>query len=58
MKKVKKFEVHIFLNSLSYEVEANDEDEAIELAHELAVKETSHDLLSHADYECEEPEDD
>ena len=49
-----KYEVKIFLNSVSYEIEAENEDKAIEQAEEYALEESQYDLLKWANYEVEE----
>jgi len=51
------YEVKINLNSITYEIEADDEDTAIEEASELALDETQYDLLKWADYDVEEIKD-
>ena len=50
------YEVRIFLNSLSYQVTAENEQEAINKAEEFAMQEGHYDLLKRADYEVEEVE--
>lgn len=53
---MKKYEVRIYLNSLSYEVEAESEEKAIEYAEEIFYEETMYDLIKRADYEINELE--
>jgi len=48
------YEVRISLNSITYEIEADDEDKAIEIAEENVYDETMYDLLKWADYEVKE----
>jgi hypothetical protein len=49
---MEKYEVRINLNSISYEIEATNEEEAIAQAYELALQESQYDLLKWADYEA------
>ena len=49
-----KYKVSIFLNAISYEVTAENEEEAVEKAEEFAMTESHYDLLKWADYEVEE----
>lgn len=46
-----KYEVRINLNSISYEIEADSKEKAIEYAQECVYDETLYDLLKWADYE-------
>lgn len=48
-----KYNVRINLNSISYEIEADNEDKAIEFAKDCVYDETTYDLLKWADYETE-----
>jgi hypothetical protein len=48
-----KYNVRINLNSISYEIEADNEDKAVEFANNCASGETAYDLLKWADYETE-----
>lgn len=48
------YQVRINLNSISLEVEADDEDHAIELAEEIALEENMYDILKWAEYDVEE----
>ena len=48
-----RYEVKIFLNAISYSVEAENEDSAVEIAKNLAMEESQYDLLKWADYEVE-----
>jgi len=52
-----KYEVRINLNSITYELEADDEGEATNHAHQMALDETQYDLLKWADYEVSEIKD-
>jgi len=49
---MKKYKVTINLNSISYEIEAENEDKAVAQAYELAMEESQYDLLKWADYEA------
>ena len=49
-----KYEVRIDLNSITYEIEADNEEKAIEFAGEIVYDETMYDLLKLAYYEVEE----
>ena len=49
---MEKYEVEINLHSISYEIEAENEEEAIAQAYELAMQETQYDLLKWANYEA------
>jgi disulfide oxidoreductase YuzD len=49
-----KYEVRIDLNSITYEIEADNEDEAVEFAEEIVYDNTMYDLLKWADYTVEE----
>lgn len=48
------YKVTVNLNSISYEVEAEDEDKAINLAEQMALDEPQYDLLKWANYDIEE----
>ena len=52
-----KYKVTISLNSISYDIEAENEDKAVTIANELAMTESHYDLLKWADYETEEIND-
>ena len=52
-----KYKVTISLNSISYEIEAENEEVAIQKANELAMTESHYDLLKWADYEAEQIND-
>lgn len=49
-----KYQVIVDLNSITYEIEAEDEEQAIEQAEELAMEESQYDLLKWADYSVDE----
>jgi len=49
-----KYEVRINLNSISYEIEADNQDEAIKTASELIFDEAMYDIVKWAEYEAEE----
>jgi len=49
-----KYEVIIDLNSMAYEIEADNEEEATQSAVEIAHNETPYDLLKWADYTAKE----
>jgi disulfide oxidoreductase YuzD len=49
-----KYEVRIDLNSITYEIEADNEDKAVKFAKEIANDETMYDLLKWALYTVEE----
>jgi len=49
-----KYEVRIDLNSITYEIEADNEEKAIEFAGEIVYDETMYDLLKWANYEVKE----
>jgi hypothetical protein len=49
-----KYEVRIDLNSITYEIEADNEEKAIEFAEEIVYDETMYDLLKWANYEVKE----
>ena len=53
---VKKYEVRVDLNSLTYAVDAINEDKAIEKARKYAEEETHHDILKWATYGVTEME--
>ena len=53
-KQMPKYEVRIDLNSITYELEADNQDEAITLSHKLALNETQYDLLKWAEYDVKE----
>ena len=46
--------VRIFPNSLSYEIPADNEHDAIQKAKEYAYGESAYDIFKWADYEAEE----
>lgn len=48
------YDVRISLNDITINVEADDEDHAIELAEEIAMEENMYDILKWADYDVEE----
>jgi hypothetical protein len=58
------YTVRVSLNSVTYEVTADDEQQAIEKAHEFILEESTYDLAKWADYEvsieecdvCEAPD--
>jgi hypothetical protein len=50
------YQVTINLNSITYELEAGNEDEAIALASRIAMGENTYDLLKSAYYDVEEVE--
>lgn len=52
-----KYEVTVDINSITYEIEANNEDEAMDMASSLAMQETQYDLLKWANYIADEIED-
>jgi hypothetical protein len=45
------YQVRVYLNALSYDIEAENEDKAIEIAYDHASNESHYDLLKWADYE-------
>lgn len=49
-----KYEVRVNLNSISYEIEADSEEKAIEYAQECFSDESTYDILKWADYGVEE----
>jgi hypothetical protein len=49
-----KYEVRIDLNSITYEIEAEDKGKAVDSAIEIVYYETMYDLLKWAKYEVEE----
>lgn len=49
-----KYKVTISLNSISYDIEAENDEKAVTIANELAMSESHYDLLKWADYETEE----
>lgn len=49
-----RYQVTINLNSLSYEVDSENEHEAIRLAEQMALDEPQHYLLKSAYYDLEE----
>lgn len=53
-----KYLVTINLNSISYEIEADNEEKAIESAQECFYDETMYDVIKWADYETEVITDD
>jgi hypothetical protein len=53
---MKTYKVTINLNSISYEVEAENEEKAIEYAQKCFYDETLYDVLKWANYETEEME--
>lgn len=48
------YTVRVSLNSVTYEVTADDEEQAIEKAHEFILEESTYDLAKWADYEVSE----
>lgn len=48
------YDVRINLNSISFNIDADDEDHAVEMAHEIAMEENMYDILKWADYDVEE----
>ena len=50
------YRVTIDLNSISYEVEAESEDKAIEFAQECFFDETLYDIIKWADYKTQQLE--
>jgi len=52
------YTVRVSLNSVTYEITADDEDQAVEKAHEFLLEESTYDLAKWADYEVEESETD
>ena len=48
-----KYNVRIDLNSINFDIEAENKDEAVQKANELAMDETMYDILKWADYEVE-----
>jgi hypothetical protein len=55
---MKRYRVTIDLNSISYEIEAENEEKAIEYAEECFYEETLYDILKWANYITEEQEGD
>lgn len=49
-----RYEVTVDLNSLTYVIDAEDEEAAVEMAHDLAMEESHYDILKWADYHLEE----
>jgi hypothetical protein len=49
-----KYEVRIDLNSITYEIEAENKEKAVDSAIEIVYYETMYDLLKWAKYEVEE----
>ena len=49
-----KYRVTIDLNSISYEIDADNEDKAVEYAQECFNDETLYDVLKWAEYQTEE----
>jgi uncharacterized OsmC-like protein len=47
------YNVRVDLNSMNFDIEADNEDEAIQKASELAMEKTIYDILKWADYEVE-----
>jgi hypothetical protein len=47
------YNVRINLNSISLNLDAEDENHAFELAYEIALNETQYDLLKWAEYDIE-----
>lgn len=54
---MKLYRVTIDLNSISYEIEAEDESKAIDLAQECFYDEKLYDILKWADFQTEELEE-
>ena len=55
---MKRYRATIDLNSISYEIEAESEEQAIEYAEECFYEETLYDILKWANYTTEEQEED
>lgn len=47
------YNVRISLNSISLNLDADDEDHAVEMARDIAMEENMYDILKWADYEVE-----
>jgi hypothetical protein len=47
------YNVRVDLNSINFDIEADNEDEAIEKANELAMNESLYDILKWAEYYVE-----
>jgi hypothetical protein len=48
-----KYNVRIDFNSINFDIEADNEEESIQKANELAMEENMYDILKWADYEVE-----
>jgi hypothetical protein len=48
------YKVTVNLNSITYDIESENEDKAIEIARDNVTEESHYDILKWADYEVEE----
>ena len=51
-----KYRVEITLQPIAYEVEAESEEKAVEMARDIFFEESHYDILKYADYDTEEME--